>query len=254
MTTKGKPMQTIDAWSFSGLLDYEACPLRARFRYKDKIKTESHPAAQRGTELHFIAEHIVKADAMLPELFTKEFPDSDYATRLAEFDKALNKGLLQPFTDWQQGFREGNVILEEQWGMTHNWEPCDFFGDDVWWRGMLDLLELDDNRTKGWVVDHKSGKKYGNEVKHAQQGQLYAFVAFMMYPSLETVKAQMCYLDLGEFSRPLTYTKAQASKIGARFTQRAEIMTSDTQFKAKPNKFNCRWCNYTEHCDAYAPP
>jgi CRISPR/Cas system-associated exonuclease Cas4 (RecB family) len=246
-------MDTIKAWSFSGLMDYEACPLRAKFRYINKIKTESAPAAQRGTELHLIAEYIVKKDENLRAAFEEEFPDSSYHDRMIEFNKALNKGLLQNFTDWQDAYSKGNVILEEQWGMTSDWEPCDFYADDVWWRGMLDLLELNDNRTHGWVVDHKSGKKYGNEVKHAQQGQLYAFIAFMMYPSLETVTAQMCYLDLGEFSRPLTYTKQQAAKIGARFTERAELMTTDTTFRSKPNKYNCRWCNFKEKCDAYAP-
>jgi RecB family exonuclease len=246
-------VQTIEAWSFSGLLDYEACPLRARFRYIEKLKTESHPAAARGTELHFIAEHVVKDDPLLPELFTKEYPESDFATRFAEFNKITGKGLTESFATWQRQYKEGTIVLEEQWGMTRDWEPCAFFDKSVWWRGMLDLLEIHPDNTAR-VVDHKSGKKFGNEVKHAQQGQLYSFVAFMMYPELASVTAVMCYLDLGEFSRPLTYTKQQAMKIGGRFTQRAEIMTSDTRFKAKPNKFNCRWCNYKEHCDAYAPP
>jgi RecB family exonuclease len=222
-------MTNIQAWSFSGLLDYEACPRRAKFRYIDKFKTESHPAAARGTAIHDLAEKYVKGE-------------------LEDLPKELGK-FVHEFHEWKQLYTQKLVRCEEDWGATHQWMPTGFFDEDVWWRGKLDLCVLEPDKKHATVIDHKTGKRFGNEVKHAQQGQLYAFATFMMLPEYETVSASMCYLDLGEWSRTMTYTREQAAKIGARFISRAERMTTDTTFVAKPNKFNCRWCNYKEHCD-----
>jgi RecB family exonuclease len=223
-------MTTINTWSFSGLLDYEECPLRARFRYIDKIPTEAHPAAERGTKIHDEAEKFVKGEIDdLPKSLSKFGPE---------------------FYEWRDAYSEGTVIAEEQWGLTRDCEPCGFFDDNVWWRGLLDLLVLHKDEGRMDILDHKTGKEY--PVKHLQQGQLYTFVAFLMFPDYEIANAQMVYLDLGKMSRPVKFNKQQAAKYGANFISRAEKMTSDTEFIPKANRYNCRWCSYKGHCDVAA--
>lgn len=223
-------MERIKAWSFSGLLDYEACPLRARFRYIDKIKTEDHPAAARGTAIHDMAEQYVKGT-------------------LDPLPKELKK-FEEQFLEWRGAYAAGLAIAEDDWGVTHDLEPCGFFDENVWWRGKLDLLVKYPEQKHAWVGDHKTGKEY--PVKHMQQGQLYSWITFIMFPEIETVTAQMVYLDQGKLSRPATFNRIQAAKFGARFMERAEVMTSDTTFRAKPNKYNCQYCGYREHCDVAA--
>lgn len=53
-------------------------------------------------------------------------------------------------------------------GLTENLEPCDFFSDEVWWRGIADLVIIDEEEDLAWVIDYKTGKS----ARYADKGQL----------------------------------------------------------------------------------
>ena len=52
-------MTNIDRWSYSRLGTYESCPKKAYYSYVEKIPQEQHPAAQRGTRIHQLAEDYI---------------------------------------------------------------------------------------------------------------------------------------------------------------------------------------------------
>lgn len=101
-----------------------------------------------------------------------------------------------------------------------------------------------------FVPTHNTGRRFGNEVKHAEQTQLYQLVTFLRYPELETIHTELWYPDVDELAT-MTYTRNQGLRFKRSFEQRGDAMTTCIDFPANPNIFSCRWCPYkgTDHCD-----
>jgi RecB family exonuclease len=231
-------MDIIKTWSFSRLTVFEQCPLRAKLAYIDRIPEPPRPlpagktehANDRGTRVHTGAElYITKEVELIQE--------------------------LQPFkTEMDQLkdlYKSGKVSIEGEWAYTSEWVPTAWTSEDAWLRMKLDAMVHMDDKSAA-VIDHKTGKKAGNEVKHAEQGQIYQLGAFMRFPKLEKVTVEFWYLDQDDITR-VDFSREQGLKYLKSINERAKRMTSATFFPAKPNVFNCRWCPYgprgTKHCD-----
>lgn len=215
-------MPQLTSWSYSRLLDYEKCPFRLKLQYIEKIPVPPHPAAERGIAVHKASEDFIKGVT------------TELASELKHFE---TKMLVL-----RDGFRAGTVVAEEEWAFTENWESCDWRSPDAWLRMKLDAfarLRPD----HGVVVDQKTGKKTGNEIKHAEQGLLYAAACFMKMPELARVTTEFNYLDQKDES-VANFTPKQAARAIIMFEKRANKMLNDTSFKPRPNIFNCRYCPY----------
>ena len=221
--------QTIPSWSYSRLQDFEKCKQLAKFKYLDKIpeperelppgKTEF--ANDRGTRIHENCEQYVNGttDVLMPEA------DKHFGLRL---------DLLRTM------FKDGLVSLEGEWATDKDWNPVEW--KKGWLRLKLDAMVMHDKHT-ATVIDFKSGKRFGNEVKHAEQLQLYQLVTFLRYPHLETVYAELWYLDQDEVTSQ-KYTRNQGLRFKANFERRGSALTSCTEFPANGNMHSCRWCMY----------
>lgn len=225
-------MDTIKAWSFSALSTYEECPFHSKLSKILKVPELPRPmppngktehANDRGSRVHDEAEYFVKGerDSLLKDLKTFE-PE---------------------FLALRQWYEAGKVSLEHMWCFNRDWHPVkpdDF--KNTWLRIKLDaLVFLTD--TTGLVIDYKTGKKWGNEIKHAQQGQLYQLGAFIKYPQLEYVTTEFWYLDQNEISS-MNYRRDQGLRFYNKFNKRGLEMTTDTVFKPKPNGHSCKFCPY----------
>jgi len=222
-------MKDITAWSFSRLKDFEQCPLKAYKKYVEKASQDhmDMTAADRGTRVHSDCEAFVIGDGPL----TKE---------------------MGKFRDYFVALREeytgGDVIIEQNWGFDINWQVTGWFDRDVWCRMKLDNFRIVAQNTIGEPIagvptDYKTGKKYGNEVTHGQQGQIYAVGSFLRYPTLETVDVELVYLDQGQITKR-TYTREKAMKFLPTWTKRGLAMTEATDYPPKPNKMTCMWCPF----------
>ena len=218
----------ISAWSYSRLKNYEQCPHRAFLAYVEKRPEPPEidkKAANRGTEIHTQIENYIRGD-------------SDELTNPA----LKAKHIIDPLRD---EYRAGNVELEGDWGFTATWATCDYFDPNVWARMKLDALHVTGPFSAD-AYDWKSGKKFGNEVAHAQQGQQYVIGTFMRRPELEHVTTRFVYVDQADCGPPTVreYTRAKAMSMFKSINDRAIAMTTATTFPAKPNKINCRFCPY----------
>lgn len=219
--------RTIKAWSFSALKLFEKCPYAAKLRYLDKqpgpdhSDDDKHPLV-RGTRIHLEAEEYVNG--------TRE-----------QLPTSLKK-LSTEFEELRTAYEAGEVKLEEEWAFDVEFEPCAWFGDTTWLRVKTDVMQFfDEHNAK--IIDHKTGKKYGNEVPHMQQGQLYAVTGFILYPKLNFIEDQFWYLDEGKTTSKI-YTREKAMKFLPRFVDKGLKMTTCTNFPAKPNAMNCKFCDY----------
>lgn len=97
--------------------------------------------------------------------------------------------------------------------------------------------------TEKFIPTHNTGKKFGNEIKHAQQGQLYAGIVATRFPSVTKVIVEFWYTDQDDATQ-ISYTRRQALIFLRSFLERAETLTTMTHFVPKPNLHNCKFCDY----------
>jgi len=225
----------IKRWSFSAITVFESCCYRAQLKYVDRIPEPEFSrgaAAVRGSETHTDAERFVKGEVKLArglERFVPEFH------RLKEL------------------YAEGAVSVESTLAFDSAWARVADRSAGVWVKAILDTRVRLAAATR-LVVDYKTGKKDGNEVKHADQGQLYMVTEFAADPKLQTVWVEFWYLDLNVITK-VRYTRQHYEAYKASFTKRGSRMTSATFFPPSPSRRNCRYCPYrssrtggTGHC------
>tara|TARA_R100001530_G_scaffold107254_1_gene74984 strand:+ start:443 stop:1039 length:597 start_codon:yes stop_codon:yes gene_type:complete len=86
--------------------------------------------------------------------------------------------------------KRGKKLCEVKMGLTEALDPCDFSAENVWWRGIADLVILDSDTA--WVVDYKTGKN----TRYADKGQLelMALAVFAHFPDVETIRAGLLFV------------------------------------------------------------
>jgi len=214
----------VPQWSYSALKVYEECPYRTYIAKVRKVKEPSSPAADRGTQIHQEAEDYVKGE-------------------LGELPTSLKK-FKSSFEELRELFAEAKVELEGEWGFTIDWGVTGWLSPDTWARIKLDAL-VNEDETSARVIDYKSGKKFGNEISHAQQCLLYAIATFLRYPHFEHVQTELWYIDKGETTTK-TWSREAAMVFLPGIYQRAITMTTATRFDPKPSSSACRWCSFKQ--------
>ena len=210
----------IPSWSFSRLQTFETCKYRAALQWRDKVPDlQPKTAADRGTQIHQEAEDYVCGKAAFTH--NLRFFHTDLA--------ALAKH-----------YAEGRVVCEEEWAFDNDWNPA------AWREGWLRLkcdavCFLDDTHVA--VIDYKTGKRFGNEIKHAEQLQLYAICALLRYPKAEQVTCELWYLDQNELAS-FVMKRSQLGKYLKLYDRRGQAFTSEEEFKPTANIHSCKYCPY----------
>lgn len=210
----------ITSVSYSKLLDFEQCPYRCKLKYVDRIPEEQHPAAERGTMIHQLAEDYVRGKIKKCPVELKHFADEIEVLR--------------------SEFKSNKVSLEGEWGFDKDWMPTDY--KTAWLRMKADATYFM-SKTHAVTIDHKTGQSYGNEIKHSEQVLLYAIATFIRNPDLENITVELWYVDKDEMIQK-TYTLAQALRMVQTFDKRMKKVTSAKSFPANPNIFTCKWCAF----------
>lgn len=212
--------KTINSWSISRSQVFDECQYRAKLQWLDKIPDlQPKTAADRGTAIHLEAENYVLGKGVL-------------TPNLRHFSTDL--------TALQNHNAEGRVTCEEEWAYDRDWNVTDWRSG--WLRLKCDAVCHLDKR-HAVVIDYKTGKRFGNEVKHAVQLQLYAVCALLRYPDIEQVTCELWYLDQNELASFVLHRKS-LKKYLAFFDEKGRKFTTTTNFKPNPNIVTCRYCPY----------
>jgi len=266
----------INSWSYSSLAEFEKCAFRAYLKYDQRIpepqrelppgKTEH--ANDRGTRIHTAAEMFVQSKGpFIPEM--KKF-EAEFITlqQLYKQGKVSLEGEWAVTDQWEPvawggEWKEGYFFGEEadnEIKVVKKLPQYGRFGDVVklgkklygwmpaWHRSKIDAMVTYNEGTSAVVIDYKSGKKFGNEIKHGEQVQLYQLNAFMRYPHLEEVVTELWYLDVDDITR-MKFTRDQGLRFKRSFDIRGNKMVNATTFPANPNKFSCQYCMYSNRPD-----
>ena len=228
MTVAPIKVHRINSWSHSRVGDFEKCRFLAKLKHIDRIPEPERPlppgktehANDRGTRVHQHCEDFVTGKA--PHQI------SEMQRFAAEFDhlRALHA--------------KGIVSLEGEWAMDTDWKPTDW--RTGWHRSKVDAIVFP-SKSNAIVIDYKTGKKFGNEMKHAEQTQLYALNAVLRYPDLEEVVTELWYLDQ-DLITTNTFTRYQILRFKANWDRRGHAVTDCTDFPPNPNIHSCKWCQY----------
>jgi hypothetical protein len=224
----------VKAWSASALSAFENCNYSTFLKRVKKCPDPSGPAADRGTQIHLQGEHFVDGTIARDKL------------------PADLKKFKTHFSELRDLYEAGHVELEGDWGCTVDWDTTGFFDDNVWGRAKLDAFVRED-ASSARVIDYKTGKKFGNEIKHGAQAMIYAIFAFMRHPELEFLSTEFWYLDHGQ-TTVQNYARADAMKLLPRLKARAVMMTSCTEFRPSPGYGQCTWCAFAKVQEGQTEP
>jgi len=156
-------------WSHSALKDFEGCARRYHeVKVLKKYPTPETEQIKYGKELHSAAENYVKNNTEMPEQFA--------------FMNPVLKALLS---------KPGRKFPEHEMALTDNLRPCNFKSDDMWVRGIADLLIVDDDNLTAWVVDYKTGN---NKYPDVDQLILMSLLVFANFPHIRQVKSALLFV------------------------------------------------------------
>lgn len=213
-------------WSFSSLSLYHSCPYAVKLKYIEHLPEpppdpKREAANERGTRLHAVAEDIVLRGAPVP----KEF--DDFKDNFAQL-RAL---YLDP---------TALVEVEKRTYFDSNWRLSD--KDDYWLVVVRDAFVV--SPEFALTIDYKTGKRFGNEVKHFGQTSLYAVAAWIEYPMFDEYPAELWYMDQNHIQEH-TYSIRSLERARAQFDKGVELMFSDKYFRPHPSVPTCKYCPYS---------
>jgi len=165
------------AWSYSSIKTFDQCPKKYHhLRILKDFKDEDSTATIYGKELHKAAEDFIKEGTPIPPRFSF-INDTLEALKKIEGEKhcEIKLGIAK---------RDGKFV------------PCDFFAKDVWWRGIADLLIINEEKQTAYLVDYKTSKnaKYAD----TKQLDLLAGAVFTHYPKIVEIKSALLFVVSNE--------------------------------------------------------
>jgi hypothetical protein len=162
-------------WSFSSLKTFEQCPKKYYHTKvaKDVVEGDTK-ATLYGKSAHSIAEEYVRDGTPIPPAF-------EY---------------MQPTLDMLKAI-PGDKYCEFEMGLKEDLTPCGFHDPDRWWRGIADLLVINEELGLAHSVDYKTSKsaRYAD----TKQLDLVATGIFSHFPKIKRVKSALLFVVSKEF-------------------------------------------------------
>jgi hypothetical protein len=153
-------------------------------------------------------------------------------------DKALDPkyAFIKPTLDALKSL-DGLKLCEYEMGLTKDFEPVGFKDENVWFRGIADLLIIDED--KAHIIDYKTGKS--SQYADTKQLELLALLVFKHFPYVKSIKAGLVFLVAESLVKAI-YVHDFQEKAWTKWLpeiQRLEKAMTHDVWNARPN-FTCR--------------
>jgi len=205
-------------WSHSGLKDYEGC---ARRFYEVKV-LKNYPFQETvhtkyGKQVHEAAELFVKDGTPVP----------------AEYS------FMEPILEQLMKIN-GRKMPELEMGVREDLTACAFDAPDVWARGIADLVIIDDDGLKAWVVDYKTGNdKYPDR----DQLILMSLMVFAHFPHIRQVNSSLLFVVKNSMVKHKMMVDQKDFHWGLYRERVAKLQASHTNGVWNPTSTPlCGWC------------
>jgi RecB family exonuclease len=155
------------AWSYSKYKAFDSCPKRFYETSIAKNFVEESEQLQWGTDVHEALHKATIGEAPLPD-------------SMREYQKWVD--------EMKEG--EGTLYVEQQYAITKDFQPTEWYANDVWFRGICDVLRVSPSGRTALARDYKTGK-----VQHdSRQLMLMAQCLFIHHLSLRRIKTEFIWL------------------------------------------------------------
>lgn len=212
--------KVIAAWSFSRWNTWVKCPRKAYYKFVERRKEPSGPAADRGDWVHKRAEAFLrKQEKALPE-------------ELHKHSKMF------------QRLRELKAKPEVELALTSAWTQTEWFAKDTWCRVKIDVLAFK-GKLAG-VTDWKTGRFKPGSPSYDLQLHLYGTGVLSGYPKVEEVEARLVFTDHPK-QKPVVkvYHREELREMQQGWEERVRPMMADRRFAPLPSH-DCTYCHFSK--------
>ena len=218
---------TCRSMSYSAWALYDQCPKSfEEQKIKRSCKRESSAALDRGNAIHKAIEHYI---------WHGEW-ECEVEPELPEYIKEQLDVLAFSFDD---------KITEQTWRFDWQFMPDE--EGPIW--VIADYVALYNNGRNAIVIDHKTGKRWGNEVKHSQQARVLALATFAMFPQVKEVNVQFLYFDDKSMGPIKKYRRDRdLARIRNDWLKKFSDACNKEHYHTKPGWW-CKYCPYLECLD-----
>jgi hypothetical protein len=222
VTSRGKPKAF--AWSYSKLKNFESCPKRYyNVDVTKAVKEEDSENLQYGNAIHKVLAEALTGKAALPGHFSH----------------------LQSWVDRLNGGFEGEILVEQQLAIRADFSPTTWFGHDVWYRGIADVIKIIGPETGkvALVLDWKTGKIKEDGVQLA----LMAACVFAHHPAVQKIRTEFVWLKEQAETRA-DFTRADLAAVWNGVLPRVAMLENahkSMEFPPKPGSLCRKWCPVT---------
>ncbi len=219
------------SWSWSKLEGFETCGKRYYEYYVAKtIKDTDTDNIDWGNKVHDAMKDAIKTGNAIPQLFR---PGSLVPEDITTYQVWVDRVRAGP----------GELFVEQKYGLDSNLSPVPYFGRNVWYRGIADVVRVDS--PIGLAIDWKTGKPKEGSI----QLGLMALCLFQHYPKLAVVRTEYVWLQEDPDSPEATTSKVWrreemvefVSKILPR-VQKLQWAHNTNTFEPKPSGLCVRYC------------
>jgi hypothetical protein len=202
--------------SHSALKRYETCPWQYyQMTVTKNVKDVQSQAGAYGEAMHKAIELRVADGTPLP-------PNFVHHEKLAEFISQI----------------PGEKHAELKLGITRDLEPCEFWDELCWFRGIVDLVILRDEHSI--VIDYKTGKYRGGD----GQAERCAALVFAHFPGVQTVDSRFIYFKDKHLAKDTFVREDMSALLQPTNAVVADIEHSlaNNSWPKKPNGLCRKWC------------
>lgn len=223
----------IKNWSFKKIEMFAQCPFQVKLKYIERMPEppedpKKDKSRLRGIEYHDALERFIRDGDPLP-------------------------AIMSDFAEIATDMRDAGVQAEAAWYFDDRWQPMEPVpGRDrppgYWLEVKLDLSKFDAATVKApatlYLGDWKTGKKYGNEIKHLKQMQLYGAAGYARFPEIERADVELLYLDQNT-TWDITFSSSVLARLRAEWDEKAAKLFEEKLWRPRPSVHNCRYCPYS---------
>jgi hypothetical protein len=206
------------AWSYSKYKAYDSCPKRF---YEVDIAhnfADSTEQLDWGNEVHKAIQLATEGKAPLPDSM------KDYQKWVDEIKHG-----------------EGTLYVEQQYAITKDFQPTQWFAHNVWLRGICDVLRISPSGKSARARDYKTGG-----VKHdANQLMLMSQCIFVHHPTVQRIRAEFVWLKEDCVGTPEVYNRDTIVREWPPLLpqlKRMEEASRTLDYPPKPCGLCARWC------------
>jgi RecB family exonuclease len=257
-------------WSFSKHKKLQKCPFQFYLDTILKVKPLETPPVSVQTEcgkaVHRILELVVmgKSQEEAFKVTRKEFEEllpGDTWMDGHDIERGgpgRSEMSVSSFMDRLDKFSKDHsvkrFITELRIGVTRNWEPTGFFAEDVYYRGIVDLIIQLSNGDIVFI-DHKNGPPSTMGVKNFQsQLDLYKVLFYKGIEPTQHAQSGVHFVQDGEvvmgtMTDPDTIRDKMVNRVEFELKGTIDKLLETGYFKHVMGSW-CQWCNFKDPCKA----